>query len=530
MAFQTGYPWSELEDADYYISPTRGNLALRSITPFEAMLIESTALLPYREYRSREQIDKMSRLNHPWKEHIELVRFNLDALSEIPKIDGPKFVFAHILVPHIPFVFAGDGTLRSDPGFWEGKNALPVDANYEKDGYAGQVEFIDNQVLSIFQEIIANSSTPPIIVIMGDHGFKQIDRNKILNAYYFPDGDYSGISETISPVNTFRIIFDRYFGTDFGLLVDRSFNLDEETFEDSPACNNPIAPSVIILPFIDSLPALGYPYPAPGRDRRGRNPRTPTGPRGSIGKEAPLGAAGKPVQAYFFSMTEHSPICSYEGSDYPTSFWEQGGRAYEDEVESIALGRLLPRGGARLLELGAGGGRNTLRYVDFKQIVLLDYSVSQLEHAQKRLGKKTCYRFVAADIYRLPFMPGSFDCATMIRTLHHMANPRQALEQVQGTLQKDARFILEFANKRNLKVNFEVLAAAAILGSLHAGTGGICRAELRFSSQGYPQVARGCQLPPGKDPHRQPFPHWIFKETPAAQGPGVDGFHPAAHR
>ena len=87
-------------------------------------------------------------------------------------------------------------------------------------------------------------------------------------------------------------------------------------------------------------------------------------------------------------MTETPPICNYEGSDYPTSFWEQGGRAYEDEVESIALGRLLPRGGARLLELGAGGGRNTLRYVDFKQIVLLDYSVSQLEHAQKRLGRK----------------------------------------------------------------------------------------------------------------------------------------------
>jgi ubiquinone/menaquinone biosynthesis C-methylase UbiE len=150
-------------------------------------------------------------------------------------------------------------------------------------------------------------------------------------------------------------------------------------------------------------------------------------------------------------MTETPPICSYEGSDYPTSFWEQGGRAYEDEVESIALGRLLPRGGARLLELGAGGGRNTLRYVDFKQIVLLDYSVSQLEHAQKRLGSKTCYRFVAADIYRLPFMPGSFDCATMIRTLHHMANPHQALEQVQGALQKEACFILEFANKRNLK-------------------------------------------------------------------------------
>ncbi len=145
------------------------------------------------------------------------------------------------------------------------------------------------------------------------------------------------------------------------------------------------------------------------------------------------------------------PICSYEGSDYPTSFWEQGDRAYEDEVESIALSRLLPPGGRRMLELGAGGGRNTLKYSDFNQIVLLDYSVSQLEHAQKRLGKKTCFKFIAADIYRLPFMPGAFDCATMIRTLHHMANPRLALEQIQGTLQKDAAFILEYANKHNLK-------------------------------------------------------------------------------
>ena len=150
-------------------------------------------------------------------------------------------------------------------------------------------------------------------------------------------------------------------------------------------------------------------------------------------------------------MTDTPPICSYEGSDYPTSFWEQGGRAYEDECESNALLKLLPKGGSRMLELGAGGGRNTLKYSDFDQIVLLDYSVSQLEHAQKRLGKKTCYRFIAADIYRLPFMPGAFDCATMIRTLHHMANPRQALEQVHGTLQKDAHFILEYANKRNLK-------------------------------------------------------------------------------
>ncbi len=239
VAFETEYPWSELEDSDYYISPTKSNLALQSISPFESMLIDTTVLLPYREYRNRLQIIEMAKLNHPWKEHVELVKFNLKNLSEVPIINEPKFVFSHILVPHVPFVFSGDGTIRIDPGFWEGKNALPVDAIHEKEGYAGQVEFIDNQVLSIVQKIIANSSRPPIIIIMGDHGFKQNERNKILNAYYFPDGDYSELYPTISPVNSFRVIFDHFFGTNFGKIQDLSFNFDKETYEDSQVCITP---------------------------------------------------------------------------------------------------------------------------------------------------------------------------------------------------------------------------------------------------------------------------------------------------
>ena len=148
---------------------------------------------------------------------------------------------------------------------------------------------------------------------------------------------------------------------------------------------------------------------------------------------------------------EHPPICNYEGSDYQTSFWEEGGRDYEDAVEALALQRLLPKKGRLLLELGAGAGRNTPRYQGFEQIVLLDYSTTQLQQARQRLGDSPHLRYVAADIYRLPFVNGLFDCATMIRTLHHMAEPRLALEQVAGTLQKGAAFILEFPNKHNLK-------------------------------------------------------------------------------
>jgi len=145
------------------------------------------------------------------------------------------------------------------------------------------------------------------------------------------------------------------------------------------------------------------------------------------------------------------PVCNYEGSDYQTSFWEKGGRDYEDGCEAVALKRLLPAAGSRLLELGAGAGRNTSRYSGYAQVTLLDFSRTQLEQAKARLGTGERYRYIAADIYRLPFVEGLFDGATMIRTLHHMAEPALALAQVRRVLEPEATFILEYANKRNLK-------------------------------------------------------------------------------
>ncbi len=146
-----------------------------------------------------------------------------------------------------------------------------------------------------------------------------------------------------------------------------------------------------------------------------------------------------------------APICDYEGSDYQSSFWDKGGREYEDGVEAVALRRLLPAQGRLLLELGAGAGRNTARYAGFEQIVLLDYSRTQLEQAQKRLGQSDRYIYVAADVNRLPFVDGLFDAATMIRVLHHMADARGALRQVRRAMCSGGIFVLEFANKRNLK-------------------------------------------------------------------------------
>ena len=118
------------------------------------------------------------------------------------------------------------------------------------------------------------------------------------------------------------------------------------------------------------------------------------------------------------------------------------------------------------MELGAGAGRNTRRYSGFEHVILLDYSRTQLKQAQELLGDSDRYTYVAADIYRLPFVDGLFDAATMIRVLHHMADAPAALRQVRNVMRPGGKFILEFAN-------LAVCAASANLEPIRARIGGI---------------------------------------------------------
>ena len=143
-------------------------------------------------------------------------------------------------------------------------------------------------------------------------------------------------------------------------------------------------------------------------------------------------------------------ICDYEGSTYRTDFWEGKRRNYEDLVERQVLRQLLPQSGKRLLEIGAGFGRITDEYRGYEHVVLLDYSFSQLQYAREHFGDAG-YTYVAADAYRLPFKAGVFDGATMIRVIHHFENVPKVLTGIRRVLANEACFILEHANKRNLK-------------------------------------------------------------------------------
>jgi SAM-dependent methyltransferase len=149
-------------------------------------------------------------------------------------------------------------------------------------------------------------------------------------------------------------------------------------------------------------------------------------------------------------MSVRPPVCDYEGSRYSTEFWTHD-RRYENMAERVALSKILPPNGQRLIEIGAGAGRLADLYTGYAQVVLMDYARSTLVEAHERWGQDGRFSFVAADVYQLPFVSGAFDTMVMVRVMHHLADVPQALAQLVPALRPGATFVLEYANKRHLK-------------------------------------------------------------------------------
>lgn len=162
-------------------------------------------------------------LLNPIKIRQKTILYAFDKLKDIPRESGPTFTFAHIMVPHWPLVFDRNGNMP------KGSNAKGLG------GYLEFLRFANKKVKNLIQDIISQSETQPIIILQSDHGSEQFgtciepselmlkEKMAILNAYLVPDEIREGLYESITPVNTFKVIFNRYFGTKLKLLKDKTF-------------------------------------------------------------------------------------------------------------------------------------------------------------------------------------------------------------------------------------------------------------------------------------------------------------------
>lgn len=208
VAFATGFLATEWIDADYFLSP---GYSWGELNEFEALLMETTFA---RLIQDGNQFGMQASGSERFRER---TLFTLEKLDELSYIQGPKFVFAHIVAPHPPYVFGPTG------GPVESAEVGTTKTQEGASHYRDQVIYISSRMKEIVPKIIANSPTPPIIVIQGDHGptvaSSPRSRMSNLSAYYLP-GVNTPVSPTITPVNSFRIIFNEYFGQNLELLDD----------------------------------------------------------------------------------------------------------------------------------------------------------------------------------------------------------------------------------------------------------------------------------------------------------------------
>ena len=165
-------------------------------------------------------------LNLAYSERREQILFILDQLERMPRLAGPKFVMAHVVAPHGPPVFGPHGENITQVGAFTLKGKFEwSDRSEHIRRYRDQLLYINSRVEIIIQQILAKSKTPPIIIIQADHGpgsgeAPDTVKMPILNSYYLPDDGEQHLYPSISPVNTFRVIFNHYFGAELELLED----------------------------------------------------------------------------------------------------------------------------------------------------------------------------------------------------------------------------------------------------------------------------------------------------------------------
>ena len=195
----------------------RSNVFLRS-------LIQATALRPLTGDRFRPGDDSP----YEWWAPERALRM-FEFLSEPIDTPGSKYVFAHIIKPHLPASFDRHGNMfigqRAHDGFSDAHDPAVPSA------YIGQLIFVNSLVLKTVDRILEKQTEKPIIVIAADHGHNERNKHAILAAFHLPDGGESVLYPSISSVNHFRAILDYYFGTNLGLLEDIVFHHDRDQFD-----------------------------------------------------------------------------------------------------------------------------------------------------------------------------------------------------------------------------------------------------------------------------------------------------------
>jgi hypothetical protein len=228
VSFESDFTSVDVPDADLYIR-TPEIEQKSEVQPFELLLMEQTPIRIIIEkvllYNSKKAAAAPIRI---YGVHYDRMLFMLEELTQLPATDpSPKFVYAHLILPHPPYVFGAHGEYTgNDERLNGGPNHAPVDVEAYHLGYTNQLRYVNSVLPGILKQIISRSKISPIVIVQGDHGFWGTPEKRlpILNAYYLPEKDADQfLYSDITPVNSFRVILNLYFNGQFKLLPDDKY-------------------------------------------------------------------------------------------------------------------------------------------------------------------------------------------------------------------------------------------------------------------------------------------------------------------
>ncbi len=139
--------------------------------------------------------------------------------TEIASVSSkPRFIYTHLFMPHYPYYFDENG---------DRNNLTTVGNEYDQNAYKNYLIYSNKVFLQLIDTILKKSSKPPIIILLGDHGFRQFKNQRQanfhfmnLNAIYLPNRDYKLFYNGMSNVNLFRVILNSQFQQELPLLKD----------------------------------------------------------------------------------------------------------------------------------------------------------------------------------------------------------------------------------------------------------------------------------------------------------------------
>lgn len=223
-AITTGFPAISFPDSNLEYA-ARGGLSL-----LESAFLDQTPLRG--EPRA---IESQFLMRRDW------LNDGIDTIGQLAgQSNEPRFVFAHILAPHPPFVFMANGDVvkhRGMFGYYDGSDYFSRGSTREqyRTGYSNQAEYISRRILASLDKLLNRPGPKPIIVLQGDHGSKlNLDQDSLertdvsecfpnLNAYFVPQTIRAKLYDKITPVNSFRIILSGLFGENLPLREDRNW-------------------------------------------------------------------------------------------------------------------------------------------------------------------------------------------------------------------------------------------------------------------------------------------------------------------